>query len=203
MSATSRDDFGEGGRSVGGVTTALTAFPADGYTARWQRWEADADETLTLRWENEGWTATGEVGRERVSYVIRLSPTWQVRQFLLFRDLDEPDLWLGTDGNGRWGEMNGAHRTDLDGCTELDLGCTPFTNTLPIRRLQLDVGDAADITAAMIDVETLGVVPVKQRYHHVAPRRWEYTNLDTGATATFDVDEYGLVRDYPEQFRRH
>ena len=185
------------------MTTALTAFPADGYTARWQRWEADADETLTLRWENEGWTATGEVGRERVSYVIRLSPTWQVRQFLLFRDLDEPDLWLGTDGNGRWGEMNGAHRTDLDGCTELDLGCTPFTNTLPIRRLQLDVGDAAGITAAMVDVETLGVVPVKQRYHHVAPRRWEYTNLDSGATATFDVDEYGLVRDYPELFRRH
>ncbi len=185
------------------VTTALAAFPADGYTARWQRWEADADEVLTLRWENEAWTATGEVGRERVSYVLRLSPTWQVRQFLLFRDLDEPDLWLGTDGNGRWGEMNGDHRTDLDGCTELDLSCTPFTNTLPIRRLQLDVGDAADIAVAMIDVETLGVTKVRQRYHHVAERRWEYTNLDSGATATFDVDRYGLVRDYPELFRRH
>ena len=25
-----------------------------------------------------------------------------------------------------------AHRTELDGCTEIDLACTPFTNTLPI-----------------------------------------------------------------------
>ena len=80
------------------MTTAMTAFPADGYTARWQTWEGDGDETVTLRWENEAWTAIGEVTRERVSYVVRLSPTWQVRQFLLFRDLDEPDLWLGADG---------------------------------------------------------------------------------------------------------
>ncbi len=190
-------------RSLDHVTTPLTPFPADGYTARWQRWEADGDETLTLRWENEAWTATGDVGKERVSHVVRLSPTWQVRQFLLFRDLDDPDLWLGTDGSGRWGEVNGAHRTDLDGCTEIDLACTPFTNTLPIRRLQLDVGDAADISVATIDVETLAVVPVKHRYHHTEPRRFEHTVLETGSTTTFEVDEYGLVRDVPGLFKRH
>jgi hypothetical protein len=101
------------------VTTPLTAFPSDGYTARWRTWDHAHLETLVLRWENEGWTATGEVGREAVTYVVRLSATWQVRQFLLFRDLDQPDLWLGTDGAGRWGEVNGAHRPDLDGCTDI------------------------------------------------------------------------------------
>lgn len=184
------------------MTTALTAFPADGYTARWQTWDGDGDETVTLRWENEGWTAMGEATRERVSYVIRVTATWQVTQFLLFRDQDEPDLWLGTDGAGRWGEVNGAHRPDLDGCSLLDLGCTPFTNTLPIRRLALDVGDAADITAAMVDVETLGVVPVHQRYEHLAPQRWRYTNLDSTFTTEFSVDDYGLVNDYPAEYRR-
>ena len=102
-----------------------------------RRGTTTAIEVLTLRWENEGWTASGEVGRERIHYVIRLSPTWQVRQFLLFRDLDDPDLWLATDGHARWGEMNGAHRPELDGCHDIDLACTPFTNTLPIRRLPL------------------------------------------------------------------
>ncbi len=63
--------------------------------------------------------------------MIRLSATWQVRQFLLFRDLDEPDLWLGADGTGRWGEMNGAHRHDLAGCTDVELTVTPFTNVDP------------------------------------------------------------------------
>jgi len=184
------------------VSDVLTAFPSDGYTARWRTWDHHHLETLTLRWENEGWTATGEVGREAITYVIRLSATWQVRQFLLFRDLDEPDLWLGADGTGRWGEINGAHRHDLAGCTDIDLPVTPFTNSVPIRRLGLDVGDDAEVIAAMVDVETLGVVPVRQRYRRLTARRFEYANLDSDYTAELDVDEYGLVHDYPDSYRR-
>lgn len=184
------------------MTTALTAFPADGYTARWRTWDGDGDETVELRWENEGWTALGELSRERVSYVVRLSPTWAVRQFLLFRDADEPDLWLGTDGSGRWGELNGAHRPDLDGCTDIDLHVTPFTNSLPIRRLQLDPGDGADITVALVDVETLGAIPVGQRYEHVSDGAWRKTHQRTGVASEFRVDQYGLVHDEPELFRR-
>ena len=59
----------------------------------------------------------------------------------LFRDLEQPDLWLATDGAGRWGEMNGAHRVELDGCFDLTMSTaatvTPFTATMPIRRLPL------------------------------------------------------------------
>ena len=184
------------------MTTALTAFPADGYTARWNRVDGEGSEQVDLRWENEGWTITSEVGGPNISYVLRLSATWSVRQFLLFRDLDDPDLWLGTDGSGRWGEINGAHRPDLDGCHDIDLPITPFTNTLPIRRLALDVGDAADITVAVIDTETLGIVPVRQRYPRVAQHRFAYFNLDSGFETEFDIDPYGLVHDYPEHFTR-
>lgn len=184
------------------MTSPLTAFASDGYTARWRTWDDSHLETLTLRWENEGWTATGEVGREAVTYVLRLSATWQIRQFLLFRDLDEPDLWLGADGTGRWGEMNGAHRPDLGGCTDIDLMCTPFTNSLPIRRLGLDIGAAADVSSATVDVETLELVTTRQRYERLALRRFRYTNLDSGSSTDLDVDEYGLVHDYPDRFRR-
>jgi hypothetical protein len=184
------------------VTDPLTAFPSDGYTARWRTWDHEHLETLTLRWENEGWTATGEVGREAITYVLRLSATWQVRQFLLFRDLDEPDLWLGADGSGRWGEVNGAHRHDLAGCTDVDLPATPFTNSIPIRRLGLEVGEHAEVTAAMVDVETLGVLPVRQRYDRLGLRRFGYTSLTSGYHTEFDIDEYGLVHDYPAEFRR-
>jgi hypothetical protein len=183
--------------------SSLTAFPADGYKARWGRWDLDGDEALTLRWENEGWTATGELSRERANYVVRISPTWQVRQFLLFRDLDEPDLWLGTDGGGRWGEVNGTHRTDLDGCVDIHLPATPFSHTLAVRRLRLDVGGAADEIAATIDVETLGVVPVRRRYHRIGERRWSYAEHDSGDEFEFDVDTYGLAGDIDTRFRRH
>jgi hypothetical protein len=184
------------------VSDSLTAFPSDGYTARWRTWDPEHLETLTLRWENEGWTATGEVGREAITYVVRLSATWQVRQFLLFRDLDQPDLWLGADGTGGWGEMNGAHRHDLAGCTDIDLAITPFTTSVPIRRLTLEVGGGAQVTAATIDVETLGVVPVRQRYERLTARRFRRTMIDTGRVMEFDIDEYGLVHDEPDAFRR-
>ena len=95
-----------------------------------------------------------------------------MRQFILFRDLDEPDLWLATDGTGRWGEMNGAHRAELDGCYDIDLACTPFTNTLPIRRLPLTVGDAAELPIVVIDPETLEVRAEQHRYSRLATHRW-------------------------------
>jgi hypothetical protein len=137
-----------------------------------------------------------------VQYVLRLTASWQVRQFMLFRDLDEPDLWLATDGSARWGEVNGAHREELDGCYDVDLAVTPFTNTLPIRRLPLQVGDSTELSVAYVDVDTLGVRPDRQRYTRVGTHRWAFEQLDTGFTATFDVDEHGLVKDYPALFRR-
>lgn len=169
---------------------------------RWSGWDDEQLETTTIRWENEGYTVSGVVDRERIEYVVRLSATWQVRQFILFRDLEEPDLWLATDGAGRWGEMNGAHRTELDGCYDIDLTCTPFTNTLPIRRLPFAVGDTAELPVVMIDPETLEVRRVVQRYTRLADRSWRYTNVDSGFEVVLDVDEHGLVIDYPAGFRR-
>lgn len=190
----------------GTVTRMYSPFAAahdpTGHVVRWTTWDGEHVETVTIRWENEGFTVNGHVGRERVEYVLRLSPTWQVRQFILFRDLEEPDLWLATDGHGRWGEMNGSHRTELDGCYDIDLACTPFTNTLPIRRLPLHEGDSAELPVVYVDPETLEVRPVTQRYTRTAGHTWRYESVDTGYVTTFDVDEHGLVLDYPDEFRR-
>jgi len=183
-----------------GKVSAHQPFPADGYTASWEGWDTAHREVLTLTWDNEGWTASGHVDRHAVQYVIRLSPLWQVRQFLLFRDLDEPDLWLGTDGHGRWGEVNGAHRVDLDGGIDIALACTPFTHAIPIRRLQLDVGDRSSTVLLDVDVETLGVVTAGATYARLAADRYEVQRAD--AIDTVEVDEYGLPVDIADQFRR-
>jgi hypothetical protein len=182
--------------------SAHLALPADGLTARWQTWDDEHDEVLTLRWENEGWTVTGEVGRERIHYVMRLSPIWHLRQFLLFRDLDDPDLWLATDGHRRWGEMNGAHRTELDGCVDIELACTPFTATPPIRRLELGIGDSIEIRRAFVDVETLAVIPVVRHYVRTGERRYEINEAETGTSTEVEVDPYGLVTQWSGCYRR-
>ena len=182
----------------------MSSWPAlspDGYDVCWETWDGAHVEHLTLRWEHEAWTACGDVGRERVQYVLRLSPAWRVRQFLLFRDLDEPDLWMATDGHHRWGEVNGAHRPELDGCVDIALACSPFPLTLPIRRLPLQVGDSAEMPVAAVDVETLAVDVVTHRYERVADRRWRIT-VGPGDVSELEVDEQGLVLDHPGRFRR-
>lgn len=180
----------------------LVPFSADGHQLDWVTWDGEHREHTTIVWENEGWTVVGDVGRERIQYVLRCNATWQVRQFLLFRDLDEPDLWLGTDGAGRWGEVNGAHRPELDGCVDLGLSCTPFMEMLPVRRLPLQVGDSATVDAVMVDAETLDARRAHRRYTRVGAQRWRIDDLDLAETVELDVDVHGVVLDHPDRWRR-
>ena len=107
---------------------------------------------------------------------------------------------LGTDGRGRWGEVNGAHRVDLDGGLDIGLAVTPFTYSIPIRRMALQVGEEAPTVVLSIDVETLGVVPEPLVVRRVDVGRYDFAEADR--TTTIDVDEHGLCADLEGRFRR-
>ena len=165
-------------------------------TAEWSGWDGSGHELLTVGYESGGWTADGVVRGVDVHYVVRTDEQWRVRQFMLFRDLEDPDLWLGVNPAGQWGEINGAFRPELDGCVDVALPCTPFTESLPIKRLLLDVGDATEVRVAVVDPESLEVTPTTRRYARVDDRRWVVDGVE------LDVDADGLVLDLPGRFRR-
>jgi hypothetical protein len=181
----------------------LRAFSADGFVAGWiadhGELTHDAVEQVSLRWDNEAWTATVQLPRHRVDAVFRLSPMWQVRQFMLFRDLEQPDLWLGTDGHGRWGEVNGAHRPDLDGAVDITVAGSLFGHAIPIRRLPLATGEAAQLTVLTVDVETLAVLPIVHTYARLGDRQWAVNNAE--GEQTFDVDDHGVPLDTADRRR--
>jgi len=176
------------------------AFSADGFSASWVGVGDDRAEQLSLNWDNEAWTANVHVEHERIDYVLRVSPLWRVRQFLLFRDMEQPDLWLGTDGHGRWGELNGAHRPELDGALDITIAGSPFVHSVPIRRLPLGVGDQAELIVLAIDPETLAVERVPRHYVRLEERRWRVDDRTT--TLEFEVDDYGIPTDVGDEFRR-
>ena len=178
---------------------------SSGHSVSWQTVNSAKQphqSTVALRWENEGWTAEGTLGLDSAQFVLRLSAGWTVQQCLLFRDLEDPDLWLGTDSHGRWGEMNGAHRTELDGCTDIDFFNTPFTNCIPIRRLPLLVGHSATISVAVIDIETLGITKQTQQYTKISPNTWRYFSVASNCEVESVVDEFGFILDEPDRFQR-
>lgn len=170
----------------------LRSIPADGLDLTWVSPAGDTVEQVSVRWDNEAWTVVGHLVELRAQYVIRLSPLWHVRQLLLFRDLEEPDLWLGTDGHGRWGEINGAHRPELDGAHDVTIAGAVFPHSLPVRRWPLGVGDITHLSVLVVDSETLAVEPVRHRYERTDVHTWSVGRGGTEAIA-FSVDEHGLV----------
>ena len=82
-------------------------------------------------------------------------------------------------------------------CIDVDLGVTPSTNTLPIRRLNLAVGESAEATAAWVRFPELTVEPLRQRYTRLAENRYLYESLESDFTAELTVDDQGLVTHYP------
>ena len=78
----------------------------------------------------------------------------------------------------------------------MDLGIGASTNTLPIRRLDLEVGEAAEIVAAWVRFPELSLEPLPQRYTRLAEDRFRYESLDSGFTAEILVDDLGLVVHY-------
>jgi uncharacterized protein len=177
--------------------------------ARWQSWDGpDAGlEHLEIRLDGDHVLAEGVVigsldgERFGLDYRLVLDRAWRVREAGL-RTTAGRVLQLTGDGTGLW-TVNGHVDESLRGCIDLDIQATPFTNTLPVRRLTWSPGRAATIEVAYIDVPSLKVEPSPQRYTALVPgSRYRFEALDTGFTADLSVDAEGLVLDYPGLFRR-
>jgi uncharacterized protein len=179
----------------------------------WAPWEGPGLEHLRLVTSGSGIVANGlviglEAGRPfRIGYEIRCDGRWRVREVRAAApDLERPVLELLADGEGHWKRGGGEPIPELDGCIDVDISATPFTNTLPIRRLGLEPGESADVDVAYVRVPELLVGPERQRYGCLEVRTdgglYHFEALPSGFTAELPVDADGLVIDYPGLFRR-
>ena len=182
--------------------------------AMWTPWEGRGLEHLRLRVEESSIEADGVViGEEdgvvfRARYVIRCVPGWRTRE-MVADPLDGRDpLRLDSDGAGNWSDASGRSIPELEGCIDVDLSATPFTNTLPVRRLGLGEGESAEIAVVYVDVPDMRLSVSRQRYTCLERNadgglyRYEDRGSVRGFTADLPVDADGLVLDYPGIFRR-
>jgi hypothetical protein len=139
--------------------------------------------------------------RGRFSYEIVCDRDWVFRTLRLEAATGERAIELESNGKGEW-VVDGVRRTDLDECIDIDLSATPFTNSLPIRRLDLDIDDEADLVMAYIDFEELTVLPDEQRYTRLDEDLYRYESLDSDFTRDLTVDASGFVIEYPGLFER-
>lgn len=102
---------------------------------------------------------------------------------------------LARSAFGSW-TMDGGPAPSLDGCTDIDLGFSPSTNALPIRRLGLQVSQSRTIHVAWLRYPQLTVERVVQTYTRLDATTYRYASRGFEADLTVDVD--GFVVDYAE-----
>ncbi len=162
-----------------------------------------ADEHCTLTVRGGGLSLIGTVlGSEdgvpvRIEYRV-LADGAGLTSALHVRDLrgfDQRTLTVERSTKGAW-TVNGAPAKALKGCTDIDLACSPSTNSLPIRRLPLAVGASSTIQAAWVRFPELEIVKAAQTYTRLDEFTYQYASGDF--TAELTVDDDGLVATYAD-----
>ena len=135
-----------------------------------------------------------------VFYEVNLGLDWVTKSVTLQRT-DNVTTTLSGDGKGNWSDAHGR-RPDLDGCIDIDFEMTPFTNTLPIRRTPLGVGETRRFRMAYIPADTLEPFADEQIYTRLSEDIYRFEEADGSFTADITVDADGFVVHYPQLFER-
>ena len=157
---------------------------ADAFRQRhilWQCARLSSTEYATLTQRVDGSLLTGVVLMPldgvpcRLEYDVDVDEHWRTRSAVavITTPLEQRHLRIEAHDAGAW-SVDDAQAPQLDGCTDVDLGWTPATNTLPIRRLRLEAGQSTTINAAWVRFPGLDVVASAQRYTRLAEDRWRY-----------------------------
>jgi len=187
-------------------TVASSRFVNSGL---WKWVKGTGLERFELLRQTNGWTirgtivALGEQGAAEAAYTISCNAAWRTQSAdISLRDTSgEHSLHLNVD-EGRWFE-NGKEKKHLADCLDIDLGWSPSTNTIAIRRLNLPIGGrSGPLTMAWVRFPELTIETLAQEYQHISERRYRYTSRGGGFSTMIDVDDQGLVVDYEGVWKR-
>lgn len=144
-------------------------------------------------------------GPFRLGYRLHWDGSWRLcdAELVVTTERSTRSLSLQTDGQGRWRHRDGRTIGELDGCVDIDIWPTPFTNSFPIRREPMAVGERRQFRMVWIFGPELTLRPQPQAYTRLADRLYLFESLDgSGFRAELPVDEDDIVLDYPGLFRR-
>ena len=165
-----------------------------------------SNETCVLTKTSAGNDITSTIAGEhnnrifKIDYHISVNENWETTFASIRNKFDNlAELIILEKKNGKY-LLNGEHNARFDNISDIDISATPFTNTLPINRLQLKIKERQVIEVMYFDIFEKEIKPVKQVYTRLTRVQYVYENYDGSFKANLVVDEQGLVVEYPELF---
>lgn len=171
---------------------------------RWSRLDVPGQEAAELTQTTNGWRLSGNAtfehagGTASLTYDIRCDPNWLTENVTVsgIAGEREIDLELLRNHAGEW-SVNGSKAWEVTGCDDIDLNFSPSTNMLPIRRLNLEIGQSAEVRAAWLRFPSFTLEPFQQTYTRTAADRYVYESAGGEFRRELTVDTAGFVLEYP------
>jgi uncharacterized protein len=179
-----------------------------GRTIIWRRLDKPGHESARLflldsRWQLAGTAVFVHDSQPcRLDYLLECDSQWRTLSGKVAGWVGDRtiEVDISVDSQRRWW-LNGEECIEVTGCLDLDLNFSPLTNLLPIRRLDLAVGQDAGVRAAWLRFPSFKLEPLDQLYRRVETSTYRYESAGGSFVAKLEVNEVGFVTHYPDFWR--
>ncbi len=168
---------------------------------RWRALDREGEDSCTLTRLAGGWMLVGHArfhdanGWAALDYVIRCGPDWTTTSADITGSHGDLRVALRMKRTGAAWQMNGVLQPQVAGATDIDLGFTPATNLMPLRRMP-QIG-RLPCRAAWLPAPTGAPEPLDQVYTRQRGQVVQYHATQTDYTTQLRVNEHGFVTLYP------
>lgn len=173
-------------------------------TAFWQRLDTEGHDACRLIRRPNGWRLSGSAIFDHegklclLAYTVDCDAEWRTLSAQVSGSVGFDELAFAIERTpaGRW-LLNGIEQAGAKDCIDLDLGFTPATNLIAIRRLDLPHGVETPAPAAYYLEFSLELGLVEQTYRRTGETTLAYASPAYGYSAELTVAPSGFVTDYP------
>jgi hypothetical protein len=174
----------------------------------WQRVDRPGHEISTLERHDDGWQLAGNVlvAQEdmpcELRYRIQCDSRWQTQSVSIRGHVGSKPVSvdLTRDSASEW-HYDGKRVSEVEGCIDIDLGFSPSTNLLPIRRLSLPVGGRAAVRAAWLRFPEFSLELLEQAYTRIDADHYLYESANGAFRRELLIGADGFVLEYPDYWR--
>ena len=171
----------------------------------WRRLDKPGHEFALLFFDNSCWHSHGttvfvhDKQPCRLDYRLRCNSQWETLSGRVsgWVGVKAVETEISVGQNRRW-QLNGQECPQAAGCIDLDLNFSPLTNTLPLRRLNLKVGEKAEVRAAWLKFPSFEIEPLEQSYSRIDATTYRYESAGGMFVADLKVNATGFVTSYPK-----
>ncbi|TPI17213.1 hypothetical protein FJW06_02635 [Mesorhizobium sp. B4-1-3] len=170
----------------------------------WRRLDLEGRDACLLCVTDRGWRLKGHAlfahdGKPcSLAYVVDCDAGWSTRSARVDGFVGTQELCYEIErlADGQW-VLNGLGQAEVAGLVDVDLGFTPATNLVAIRRFDLAVGAATPAPAAYLAFPELRLERLDQTYRHLDDGRYAYAAPKFRYDQVLDVSPSGFVVNYP------